>query len=91
MTLQRWVFLRKLTAAAAAASAASSSSSSPFSPPASLTHVLRFSQSAAVNMAEEAKKLAAYSAVDNNVQVQRTSVSLLANKQTCSYFFLKCA
>ncbi|PWA29694.1 hypothetical protein CCH79_00007812 [Gambusia affinis] len=64
MTLQRWVFLRKLTAAAAA----SSSSSPPFSPPASLTHVLRFSQSAAVNMAEEAKKLAAYSAVDNNVQ-----------------------
>ncbi|XP_027857425.1 ribose-5-phosphate isomerase isoform X2 [Xiphophorus couchianus] len=64
MTLQRRVFLRKLTAAAA-----SSSSSSP--PPSSLccrTHVLRFSQSAAVNMAEEVKKLAAYSAVDNNVQ-----------------------
>ncbi|XP_005810295.2 ribose-5-phosphate isomerase [Xiphophorus maculatus] len=66
MTLQRRVFLRKLTAAAPAASSSSSSS-----PPSSLccrTHVLRFSQSAAVNMAEEAKKLAAYSAVDNNVQ-----------------------
>ncbi|XP_014824100.1 PREDICTED: ribose-5-phosphate isomerase [Poecilia mexicana] len=65
MTLQRWVFLRKLTAAAAA------SSSPPFSLPSSLsccTHVLGFSQSAAANMAEEAKKLAAYSAVDNNVQ-----------------------
>ncbi|XP_007568639.1 ribose-5-phosphate isomerase [Poecilia formosa] len=64
MTLQRWVFLRKLTAAAA-------SSSPPFSLPSSLsccTHVLGFSQSAAANMAEEAKKLAAYSAVDNNVQ-----------------------
>ncbi|XP_014914041.1 ribose-5-phosphate isomerase [Poecilia latipinna] len=63
MTLQRWVFLRKLTAAA--------SSSPPFSLPSSLsccTHVLGFSQSAAANMAEEAKKLAAYSAVDNNVQ-----------------------
>ncbi|XP_054913111.1 ribose-5-phosphate isomerase isoform X2 [Poeciliopsis prolifica] len=65
MTLQRWVFLRKLTAAAAASSSSSSS------PPSSLrcrTHVLRFSQSAAADMAEEAKKLAAYTAVDNNVQ-----------------------
>ncbi|XP_032403598.1 ribose-5-phosphate isomerase [Xiphophorus hellerii] len=66
MTLQRRVFLRKLTAATAAAS--SSSSSSPPSTLCCRTHVFRFSQSAAVNMAEEAKKLAAYSAVDNNVQ-----------------------
>ncbi|XP_017157847.1 ribose-5-phosphate isomerase isoform X2 [Poecilia reticulata] len=68
MTLQRWVFLRKLTAAAATAS---SSPPPPFSRPSSLsrcTHVLGFSQSVAANMAEEAKKLAAYSAVDNNVQ-----------------------
>lgn len=33
-------------------------------------HVCLFSQSAA-NMAEEAKKLAAYAAVDNHIQVQQ--------------------
>lgn len=33
-------------------------------------HVCLFSQSAAANMAEEAKKLAAYAAVDNHVQVR---------------------
>ncbi|MED6270692.1 hypothetical protein CHARACLAT_013009 [Characodon lateralis] len=55
MTLQKWVFLRKLAAGF------QSSRSCP-------THVLRLSQSAAVNMAEESKKLAAYFAVDNSVQ-----------------------
>lgn len=71
MTPQRWVFLHKLAAPFP---------SSPSSRSCRTLHVLSFSQSAAVNMAEEAKRQAAYVAVDNNVQVQWTSVSLLANK-----------
>lgn len=59
MTPQRWVFLRKLAAPFP---------SSPSSLSCRVQHVLNFGQSAAVNMAEEAKKQAAYVAVDNNVQ-----------------------
>ncbi|XP_038160592.1 ribose-5-phosphate isomerase [Cyprinodon tularosa] len=59
MTPQRWVYLRKLL------------SGFPSFPPSFSScrpRVFSSSQSAADNMAEEAKKLAAYSAVDNNVQ-----------------------
>ncbi|XP_015256789.1 PREDICTED: ribose-5-phosphate isomerase [Cyprinodon variegatus] len=59
MTPQRWVYLRKLL---------SGFPSFPSSFSSCRPRVFSSSQSAADNMAEEAKKLAAYSAVDNNVQ-----------------------
>ncbi|CAG5866856.1 unnamed protein product [Menidia menidia] len=63
MRLQRWVCLRKL--AAGSLSAPSSWRLVAFT--SQKQHVRRFSQTVA-NMAEEAKKLAAFAAVDNHVQ-----------------------
>lgn len=85
MRLQGWVSLTDLAAgflcSASRRLAASSNTQE---------HVCLFSQSAAANMAEEAKKLAAYAAVDNHVQVRHTphtaGVSLLTLTLTaCSF------
>lgn len=73
MRLRGWVSFSKL--AAGSLSSASCRRKQPAAAAAAAAtlcrqkHVCRFSQSGA-NMAEEAKKLAAYAAVDNHVQVQ---------------------
>lgn len=74
MRLRGWVSFSKL--AAGSLSSASCRRKQPVAAAAATTlcrqkHVCRFSQSGA-NMAEEAKKLAAYAAVDNHVQVHLT-------------------
>lgn len=73
MRLRGWVSFSKL--AAGYLSSASCRRKQPAAAAAATLcrqkHVCRFSQSGA-NMAEEAKKLAAYAAVDNHVQVHLT-------------------
>lgn len=75
MRLRGWVSFSKL--AAGSLSSASCRRKHPAAAAAAAAtlcrqkHVCRFSQSGA-NMAEEAKKLAAYAAVDNHVQVHLT-------------------